>query len=114
MLSSSIRNCFGISFRFFLTFVVLLCAEIISAQNVREVFKFIHSFRAPQLAQRDGTIAFWRLGGDAKADYHQLRLAPSLHFNKGWAWNVKPFVSFFFCFYCIVIVLIFIFLKKIL
>uniref|UniRef100_A0AC34GB50 L-type lectin-like domain-containing protein n=1 Tax=Panagrolaimus sp. ES5 TaxID=591445 RepID=A0AC34GB50_9BILA len=56
-------------------------------------FEYKHSFRAPNLAQRDGSIPFWMVTGDAIASSEQLRLAPSMRSRKGIAWNKRPFVE---------------------
>ncbi|VDL79442.1 unnamed protein product [Nippostrongylus brasiliensis] len=53
-------------------------------------FEYKHSFRAPNLAQRDGSIPFWMVSGDAIASGDQLRLAPSMRSRKGIAWNKRP------------------------
>jgi mannose-binding lectin 1 len=46
-------------------------------------FEYKHSFRTPNLAQRDGSIPFWTIAGDAIASGEQLRLAPSMRSRKG-------------------------------
>ncbi|CAD5205340.1 unnamed protein product [Bursaphelenchus okinawaensis] len=56
-------------------------------------FEYKHSFRAPNLAQRDGTIPFWVVTGDAIASSEQLRLAPSMRSRKGIAWNKRPYTE---------------------
>jgi mannose-binding lectin 1 len=56
-------------------------------------FEYKHSFRAPNLSQRDGSIPFWMVTGDAIASSEQLRLAPSMRSRKGIAWNKRPFVE---------------------
>ncbi|CAJ0562863.1 unnamed protein product, partial [Mesorhabditis spiculigera] len=56
-------------------------------------FEYKHSFRAPNLAQRDGSIPFWTVTGDAIASGEQLRLAPSMRSRKGIAWNKRQFVE---------------------
>lgn len=94
MLSLGFINYFSILFKFFLISILIYNADIVLTQNIKHVFKYMNSFRAPQLTQRDGSILFWKVGGNAKADYHQLRLASSLHLS-GWAWNSKPFVFFY-------------------
>ncbi|KAK5967417.1 L-type lectin domain-containing protein, partial [Trichostrongylus colubriformis] len=53
-------------------------------------FEYKHSFRAPNLAQRDGSIPFWMVSGDAIASGDQLRIAPSMRSRKGIAWNKRP------------------------
>ncbi|EYB85583.1 hypothetical protein Y032_0295g1650 [Ancylostoma ceylanicum] len=53
-------------------------------------FEYKHSFRAPNLAQRDGSIPFWMVSGDAIASGEQLRLAPSMRSRKGIVWNKRP------------------------
>uniref|UniRef100_A0A0R3RUF0 L-type lectin-like domain-containing protein n=1 Tax=Elaeophora elaphi TaxID=1147741 RepID=A0A0R3RUF0_9BILA len=50
---------------------------------VQRRFEYKHSFRAPDLALRDGTIPFWTILGDAVASNEQLRLAPSMRSRKG-------------------------------
>lgn len=56
-------------------------------------FEYKHSFRAPNLAQRDGTIPFWVVTGDAIASSEQLRLVPSMRSKKGIAWNKRAFTE---------------------
>ncbi|KAH7728699.1 Ile-1 protein [Aphelenchoides avenae] len=56
-------------------------------------FEYKHSFRAPNLAQRDGSIPFWLITGDAIASSEQLRLAPSMRSRKGIAWNKRPMIE---------------------
>lgn len=50
---------------------------------VHRRFEYKHSFRAPDLSQRDGTIPFWSITGDAVASKEQLRLAPSMRSRRG-------------------------------
>lgn len=88
-----IVNYFTKLFTFFLLLILIYNTKIILSENVKRVFKFINSFRAPQLAQSDSSIFFWTMGGDAKANYDRLRLVSSFH-SSGWAWNSKPFVFF--------------------
>ena len=57
-------------------------AQIEQPQILRR-FEYKHSFRTPHLAQRDGTIPFWTVTGDAIASGEQLRLAPSMRSKKG-------------------------------
>ena len=52
-------------------------------QQFFQRFEYKHSFRTPNLAQRDGTIPFWTVAGDAIASGEQLRLAPSMRSRKG-------------------------------
>uniref|UniRef100_A0A8R1J041 L-type lectin-like domain-containing protein n=1 Tax=Caenorhabditis japonica TaxID=281687 RepID=A0A8R1J041_CAEJA len=75
--------------------VLLAAVAAISAQNnpVFKKFEYKHSFRAPNLAQRDGSIPFWIVSGDAIASGEQLRLAPSMRSRKGIAWNKRAFVE---------------------
>jgi mannose-binding lectin 1 len=68
-----------------------LLAQIEQPQLRR--FEYKHSFRTPNLAQRDGTIPFWTVTGDAIASGEQLRLAPSMRSMKGLAWNKRQFVA---------------------
>uniref|UniRef100_A0A0N4ZKD3 L-type lectin-like domain-containing protein n=1 Tax=Parastrongyloides trichosuri TaxID=131310 RepID=A0A0N4ZKD3_PARTI len=56
-------------------------------------FEYKHSFRAPNLSQRDGSIPFWTITGDAIASSDQLRIAPSIKSRRGIAWNKKPFTE---------------------
>jgi mannose-binding lectin 1 len=49
--------------------------------------------RAPNLAQRDGSIPFWVVTGDAIASNEQLRLAPSMRSRKGIAWNKRAYTE---------------------
>jgi mannose-binding lectin 1 len=56
--------------------------------SCKEKLKFL---RAPNLAQRDGSVPFWIVTGDAIASNEQLRLAPSMRSRKGIAWNKRPF-----------------------
>ncbi len=56
-------------------------------------FEYKHSFRAPNLAQRDGSIPFWVVTGDGIASSEQLRLAPSMRSRRGIAWNKRAMVE---------------------
>ncbi|VIO95599.1 Legume-like lectin family protein [Brugia malayi] len=56
---------------------------------VQRRFEYKHSFRAPDLCLRDGSIPFWSITGDAVASSEQLRLAPSMRSRKGLAWNKR-------------------------
>ncbi|KAM3721822.1 Protein ERGIC-53 [Dirofilaria immitis] len=56
---------------------------------VQRRFEYKHSFRAPDLSLRDGTIPFWSIIGDAVASREQLRLAPSMRSRRGLAWNKR-------------------------
>lgn len=56
-------------------------------------FEYKHSFGAPDLSQRDGSILFWTITGDAVADKEQLRLAPSMRSRRGLAWNKRMMVE---------------------
>lgn len=56
-------------------------------------FEYKHSFRIPNLSQRDGTIPFWSVQGDATASGEQLRLAPSMRSRRGIAWNKRAMVE---------------------
>jgi mannose-binding lectin 1 len=56
-------------------------------------FEYKHSFRVPNLSQRDGTVPFWTVLGDAQASGEQLRLAPSMRSRKGAAWNKRVFFA---------------------
>ncbi|KAL7071216.1 hypothetical protein ACQ4LE_009442 [Meloidogyne hapla] len=67
-------------------------AQIEQPQILRR-FEYKHSFRTPNLAQRDGTIPFWTIAGDAIASGEQLRLAPSMRSKKGLAWNKRQFLA---------------------
>ncbi|KAL3119833.1 hypothetical protein niasHT_005893 [Heterodera trifolii] len=62
-------------------------------QDAIRRFEYKHSFRTPNLAQRDGTIPFWTVAGDAIASGEQLRLAPSMRSRKGLAWNKRAFTE---------------------
>ncbi|EGT54446.1 hypothetical protein CAEBREN_22656 [Caenorhabditis brenneri] len=75
--------------------VLLAAITVIRAQNnpVFKKFEYKHSFRAPNLSQRDGSIPFWIVSGDAIASGEQLRLAPSMRSRKGIAWNKRAFVE---------------------
>ncbi|CAB03169.1 L-type lectin-like domain-containing protein [Caenorhabditis elegans] len=75
--------------------VLLAVIVTIQAQNtpVFKKFEYKHSFRAPNLAQRDGSIPFWIVSGDAIASGEQLRLAPSMRSRKGIAWNKRAFLE---------------------
>jgi mannose-binding lectin 1 len=59
-------------------------------QQPHQKFEYKHSFKGPNLAQKDGTIPFWEISGDAIASAEQLRLAPSIRSKQGSAWNTKP------------------------
>uniref|UniRef100_A0A914VUV4 L-type lectin-like domain-containing protein n=1 Tax=Plectus sambesii TaxID=2011161 RepID=A0A914VUV4_9BILA len=71
--------------------VLAMMATLSSAQTpqLHRKFEYKHSFRAPNLAQRDGTIPFWMVSGDAIASMEQLRLAPSMRSRRGIAWNKR-------------------------
>ena len=73
----------------------LLCVltTVFAQAPVHRRFEYKHSFRAPNLAQRDGSIPFWIVTGDAIASSEQLRLAPSMRSRKGIAWNKRAFVE---------------------
>ncbi|VDN40705.1 unnamed protein product, partial [Gongylonema pulchrum] len=60
-----------------------------TAGLVHRRFEYKHSFRAPDLSQRDGSIPFWTMSGDAVASKEQLRLAPSMRSRRGLAWNKR-------------------------
>lgn len=66
-------------------FIISLWALVeCQAQGViHRRFEYKHSFRAPNLAQRDGSIPFWMVTGDAIASGEQLRLAPSMRSRRG-------------------------------
>ncbi|KAJ1373744.1 hypothetical protein KIN20_036240 [Parelaphostrongylus tenuis] len=73
---------------------VLIAVGFVAGQNpVFKRFEYKHSFRAPNLAQRDHSIPFWTVSGDAIASQDQLRLAPSMRSRKGIAWNKRPFTE---------------------
>uniref|UniRef100_A0A1I7ZA56 L-type lectin-like domain-containing protein n=1 Tax=Steinernema glaseri TaxID=37863 RepID=A0A1I7ZA56_9BILA len=72
---------------------VLLLSSTLAQDPVMRKFEYKHSFRAPNLAQRDGSIPFWMITGDAIASEEQLRLAPSMRSRKGIAWNKRPMVE---------------------
>ncbi|VDM96758.1 unnamed protein product [Thelazia callipaeda] len=57
--------------------------------SIQRHFEYKHSFRAPDLSLRDGTIPFWTIIGDAVASKEQLRLAPSMRSRRGLAWNKR-------------------------
>lgn len=56
-------------------------------------FEYKHSFRGPNLSQRDGTVPFWDIQGDAMASSERLRLAPSMRSKRGLAVSKKPFTQ---------------------
>lgn len=66
-----------------LLFITKLLQVAIADEPLHRKFEYKHSFRAPDLALRDGTIPFWTIAGDAVASSDQLRLAPSLRSRKG-------------------------------
>ncbi|VDM59818.1 unnamed protein product [Angiostrongylus costaricensis] len=71
-----------------------MLTAVFPCQNpVFKRFEYKHSFRAPNLAQRDHSIPFWTVSGDAIASQDQLRLAPSMRSRKGIAWNKRPMVE---------------------
>uniref|UniRef100_F1L312 Protein ERGIC-53 n=2 Tax=Ascaris TaxID=6251 RepID=F1L312_ASCSU len=76
-------------------FIISLWALVeCQAQGViHRRFEYKHSFRAPNLAQRDGSIPFWMVTGDAIASGEQLRLAPSMRSRRGIAWNKRPMIE---------------------
>lgn len=75
------------------TFVYTCRAQAQNQNQLFRRFEYKHSFRAPNLAQRDGSIPFWVVTGDAIASNEQLRLAPSIRSRKGIAWNKRPFAA---------------------
>ncbi|GMT28482.1 hypothetical protein PFISCL1PPCAC_19779, partial [Pristionchus fissidentatus] len=77
-------------FKMRLLLLLLLPLVVHSQHNLFRRFEYKHSFRAPNLAQRDGSIPFWTVAGDAIASGEQLRLAPSMRSRKGIAWNKRP------------------------
>ncbi|VDK43452.1 unnamed protein product [Anisakis simplex] len=79
-----------------LSVVVLLIGIVVGCEGqgaVHKRFEYKHSFRSPNLAQRDGSIPFWMVTGNAIASGEKLRLAPSLRSQRGIAWNKKPMVE---------------------
>ncbi|KAI1722185.1 legume-like lectin family domain-containing protein [Ditylenchus destructor] len=72
---------------------LLFCVAQGQVLNQFKRFEYKHSFRTPNLAQRDGSIPFWIVSGDAIASSEQLRLAPSMRSRKGIAWNKRPMVE---------------------
>ncbi|XGW22170.1 hypothetical protein V3C99_004840 [Haemonchus contortus] len=70
--------------------IFAILGTAIGQSPVFKRFEYKHSFRAPNLAQRDGSIPFWMVSGDAIASSDQLRLAPSMRSRKGIAWNKRP------------------------
>ena len=70
-----------------------ILTTVFAQAPVHRRFEYKHSFRAPNLAQRDGSIPFWMITGDAIASSEQLRLAPSMRSRKGIAWNKRAFVE---------------------
>lgn len=70
--------------------ILLLLPLLADSQSLFRRFEYKHSFRAPNLAQRDGSIPFWQISGDAIASGEQLRLAPSMRSRKGVAFNKRP------------------------
>lgn len=72
----------------FLIFCLII--TVLGQTPIHRKFEYKHSFRAPSLAQRDGSIPFWTVTGDAIASGEQLRLAPSMRSRKGIAWNKRP------------------------
>lgn len=68
--------------------------EIAGQLPVHRRFEYKHSFRAPDLAQRDGSIPFWTIAGDAIASNEQLRVAPSMRSRKG----LVNFLKFSICY----------------
>lgn len=73
----------------FFTYFIYINAQSTPAHKR---FEYKNSFRVPNLAQRDGTVPFWIITGDAIASSEQLRLAPSMRSRKGIAWNKKQFL----------------------
>ncbi|KJH44818.1 Legume-like lectin family protein [Dictyocaulus viviparus] len=73
---------------------ILVVIGFVASQNpVFKRFEYKHSFRAPNLAQRDHSIPFWMVTGDAIASQDRLRIAPSMRSRKGIAWNKRPMVE---------------------
>ncbi|KAI6208270.1 ERGIC-53-like protein [Aphelenchoides besseyi] len=82
--------------RIWLLILTLLNLQLTAAQAPNEIFRrflYKHSFRAPNLAQRDGSIPYFVVTGDAIASNEQLRLAPSIRSKKGIAWNKRAFTE---------------------
>ncbi|CAG9537028.1 unnamed protein product [Cercopithifilaria johnstoni] len=77
------------SFLFLITIYRLSLLTQAANGPVQRRFEYKHSFRAPDLSLRDGTIPFWTVVGDALASSEQLRLAPSMRSRKGLAWNKR-------------------------
>ncbi|GMR53563.1 hypothetical protein PMAYCL1PPCAC_23758, partial [Pristionchus mayeri] len=87
----SVEPLFEIVMLMWLFFAAFFVPTLVhSQQNFFRRFEYKHSFRAPNLAQRDGSIPFWTISGDAIASGEQLRLAPSMRSRKGIAWNKRP------------------------
>lgn len=63
------------------------------ADVVYRHFEYKCSFKAPYLAQYDGSIPFWSYAGNAIASSENLRIAPSLKSQKGAVWLKNP-ISF--------------------
>ncbi|EFO22212.1 Ile-1 protein [Loa loa] len=81
--------CTLIPFLSLITIYKLLLLTQAAVGPVQRRFEYKHSFRAPDLSLRDGTIPFWTITGDAVASNEQLRLAPSMRSRKGLAWNKR-------------------------
>lgn len=75
-------------FILFHTFLICINAQLTPAHKR---FEYKYSFRVPKLAQRDGTVPFWIISGNAIASSEQIRLAPSMRSQQGIAWCNKPF-----------------------
>lgn len=84
---------------FLILFTIAPSLAQLNQQQFFQRFEYKHSFRTPNLAQRDGTIPFWTVAGDAiasasgnikiifkfrsKIKLIGLRLAPSMRSRKG-------------------------------
>lgn len=73
--------------------LIFLIPTLLAQMPTLRKFEYKHSFRAPNLSQRDGSIPFWTITGDAIASGDQLRLVPSIKSRRGIAWNKRAFTE---------------------
>ncbi|XKL65936.1 hypothetical protein PGB90_009356 [Kerria lacca] len=74
-----------LKFKYFL-FILIIIGQS-SAEIPHRRFEYKFSFKPPYLAQRDGSVPFWKYGGNAIASGDNIRLAPSLKSQKGAIWT---------------------------
>jgi len=58
-----------------------------NANSIHRRFEYKYSFKPPYLAQKDSTVPFFEVGGNAIASSESIRVAPSLRSQKGAVWT---------------------------